>query len=81
MPSMQVIIIVLYLLPVLFLIDKNKLKIALLAFVFLMFPIFLEIYTGGFEYFKIISFIFWIILIVLLRHFRCIFNKCKFLNY
>ena len=54
-------------LPVLFLLDKNKLKAALIVYVFLMIPVLLKIYIGGFEFLVLAQFACWIASFIFVR--------------
>jgi hypothetical protein len=67
MPISEVILIFIYMLPVLFFLDKNKLKIAFIIFVFLMIPILLKIYISGFEFLVLAQFVCWTASFVLVR--------------
>ena len=74
MPIIDIVLVLTYMLPVLFALDKNKLKAALLLFIFLMVPIFLKIYVVNFEYFAPTQIIFWSLSVVFLKFFKLFRN-------
>ncbi len=54
-------------LPILIFLDKNKLKIAFVVFVFLMIPILLKIYIDVFEFLVLAQFVCWIASFVVVK--------------
>ena len=69
MPIIDITLVFTYMLPVLYALDKNKLKVALLIFFFLMIPIFSKIHVDNLEYFAFIQLIFWVLSIAFLKLF------------
>ena len=67
MPMNEIILAVVYIMPLLVALDKNKLKSSLFVFFFLMGPIFLKIYVGDFMYFVFAQFICWIVSIFVVK--------------
>lgn len=74
MPTKEVILSFLYMLPVIVLLDKNKLKASLFLFVFLMTPVFLKIYMDSFEFFALAQLACWIISIIAVKFFQLLYK-------
>ena len=65
----DVLLIIFYVLPVFIALDKNKLKVALLTFIILIIPIYLNIYIDNFDFFALSQLGCWIISMIILRFF------------